>query len=105
MGSEWNETTWGRLATLEYGKSLRDYSNGLGGYRVFGTNGAIGWHDTPLCNNPGIIIGRKGAYRGVHYSPEPFFVIDTGVLSQAEGRDGYEVGLLPTADAGHQRNG
>jgi len=24
-----------------------------------------------------VIIGRKGAYRGVHYSPAPFFVIDT----------------------------
>jgi type I restriction enzyme S subunit len=24
-----------------------------------------------------VIIGRKGAYRGIHYSPEPFFVIDT----------------------------
>jgi type I restriction enzyme S subunit len=24
-----------------------------------------------------VIIGRKGAYRGVHFSPEPFFVIDT----------------------------
>lgn len=24
-----------------------------------------------------MIVGRKGAYRGVHYWPEPFFVIDT----------------------------
>jgi len=24
-----------------------------------------------------VILGRKGAYRGVHFSPEPFFVIDT----------------------------
>jgi type I restriction enzyme S subunit len=24
-----------------------------------------------------VILGRKGAYRGVQYSPEPFFVIDT----------------------------
>jgi len=24
-----------------------------------------------------VIIGRKGAYRGVHYSPVPFFAIDT----------------------------
>jgi type I restriction enzyme S subunit len=24
-----------------------------------------------------VILGRKGAYRGVEYSPEPFFVIDT----------------------------
>ena len=25
----------------------------------------------------GVILGRKGAYRGVQYSPDPFFVIDT----------------------------
>ena len=24
-----------------------------------------------------MIVGRKGAYRGVHYSPDPFFAIDT----------------------------
>ena len=26
---------------------------------------------------PGIVVGRKGAYRGIHFSPDPFFVIDT----------------------------
>ena len=31
----------------------------------------------PLCHQASVIIGRKGAYRGVHYSPNPFFVIDT----------------------------
>ncbi len=77
MAGEWTNTTWGKLATLEYGKSLVDYGKSNGKYRVFGTNGPIGWHDTPLCNKPGVIIGRKGAYRGVHYSPAPFFVIDT----------------------------
>jgi hypothetical protein len=30
-----------------------------------------------LCANPSVIIGRKGAYRGIHFSREPFFVIDT----------------------------
>jgi len=44
---------------------------------VFGTNGPIGWTSEPLCPHAGIVIGRKGAYRGVHFSPEPFFVIDT----------------------------
>src|SRR6202035_4247893 len=43
----------------------------------YGTNGQIGWHTEPLCDHPGIVIGRKGAYRGVHYSSQPFFVIDT----------------------------
>ena len=77
MGSEWINTEWGELATLEYGKGLRNYQDSFGSYRVYGTNGPIGWHDVPLCNHPGVIIGRKGAYRGVHFSPEPFFVIDT----------------------------
>ncbi|MDI1313365.1 restriction endonuclease subunit S [Prosthecobacter sp.] len=73
----WTRKRWGDIATLEYGKSLRDYRESCGKYRVFGTNGPIGFHDEPLCNSAGIVIGRKGAYRGVHYSPEPFFVIDT----------------------------
>ncbi len=73
----WTSCRWGEIASLEYGKSLRDYSGAKGPFRVFGTNGPIGWHTEPLCNGPGIIIGRKGAYRGVNYSPEPFFVIDT----------------------------
>ena len=77
MISEWHECHWGDLATLEYGKSLRDYQDKKGPYPVYGTNGPIGKHSEPLCNHPGVIIGRKGAYRGVHYSKIPFFVIDT----------------------------
>lgn len=73
----WSLTNWGDLVTLEYGKSLSDYSSNAGAFPVYGTNGRIGSHDAPLCHHGGIIIGRKGAYRGVHYSTKPFFVIDT----------------------------
>ena len=73
----WANTTWGELATLEYGKSLKDYQNSSGKIPVYGTNGLIGYTDKPLYTHPSVIIGRKGAYRGVHYSDEPFFVIDT----------------------------
>ena len=73
----WDSRRWGDIASIEYGKSLRDYDGATTGYRVFGTNGPIGWTDTPLCKHPGVVIGRKGAYRGVHYSSAPFFVIDT----------------------------
>ncbi|MFA8018374.1 restriction endonuclease subunit S [Bremerella cremea] len=75
--NSWNIKKWGEIATLEYGKSLKGYRDSVGSVRVWGTNGSIGWCDTPLCDSAGIIIGRKGAYRGVHYSPDPFFVIDT----------------------------
>ena len=74
---EWQTALWGELATLEYGKSLRGYDSSKGPYRVYGTNGPIGWHSETLCSHPSVIIGRKGAYRGVHYSASPFFVIDT----------------------------
>jgi len=77
MSFEWNHTTWGDVSTLEYGKALRNYKNATGKFPVYGTNGLIGYHDKALCETPGVIIGRKGAYRGVHYSSRPFFVIDT----------------------------
>ncbi len=75
--TEWRRSTWGEEISLEYGKALRDYSEVSGTVRVFGTNGPIGWTDTPIVESPGVILGRKGAYRGVHFSDDPFFVIDT----------------------------
>ena len=73
----WRSSTWGDEISLEYGKALRGYSTERGKYRVYGSNGAIGWHDEALTTGPGVILGRKGAYRGVEYCPNPFHVIDT----------------------------
>ncbi|MCG3185860.1 MAG: hypothetical protein IOMNBAOH_00383 [Rhodocyclaceae bacterium] len=77
MAGEWRASTWGDEISLEYGKALRGHDQTEGRYRVFGSNGAIGWTSEPLAAGPGVILGRKGAYRGVEYSREPFFVIDT----------------------------
>lgn len=77
MASDWRLSTWGEEISLEYGKALRGYQEGESGYRVFGSNGPIGWTDKFLAKGPGVILGRKGAYRGVHFSKDPFFVIDT----------------------------
>ena len=77
MAGEWRASTWGEEISLEYGKALRDYDKASGKYRVFGSNGPIGWTDKPLASGPGVILGRKGAYRGIEFSRTPFFVIDT----------------------------
>jgi type I restriction enzyme, S subunit len=77
MAGEWRASTWGEEISLEYGKALRDYDKASGKYRVFGSNGPIGWTDKPLASGPGVILGRKGAYRGIEFSRAPFFVIDT----------------------------
>lgn len=75
--NSYRTSTWGDEISLEYGKSLKGYQNFNGKYQVFGSNGPIGWTDKPLCKGPGIILGRKGAYRGVKYSDKDFYVIDT----------------------------
>lgn len=73
----WRETIWGELVTLEYGKGIRGYDSEKGQFRVYGTNGPIGWWAEALTNGPTVVVGRKGAYRGVHYSRASCFVIDT----------------------------
>lgn len=76
---EWKTYNWGDIITLEYGKPVPDKESVDGDIPVYGTNGQIGTsHMKPLCPFPSVIIGRKGAYRGVHYSDKPFSVIDTG---------------------------
>jgi len=78
LPGDWRQSTWGDEITLEYGKGIRSYSSiPVAPYRVFGSNGPIGWTSEFLATGPGVILGRKGAYRGVRYSEEPFFVIDT----------------------------
>ncbi|MFU2207194.1 restriction endonuclease subunit S [Solidesulfovibrio sp. C21] len=74
---DWRRSTWGKEISLEYGKGLRGYSSSEGSVRVYGANGPVGWTTTPLAPGPGIILGRKGAYRGVNFSKAPFSVIDT----------------------------
>ena len=77
MASEWRTSTWGDEISLEYGKGIRGYKDAPGPYRVYGSNGPVGWTTDALAPGPGVILGRKGAHRGVEYSDEPFFVIDT----------------------------
>lgn len=69
---------WGDIAQLVYGKALRGYDqNNQRPVRVYGTNGPIGYADVSQSNGPRVIVGRKGAYRGVHLAMGEFWVIDT----------------------------
>lgn len=74
---EWINTTWGSIVELKYGKALSNYGSSDDKTPVYGTNGPIGFTNSALCQHAGIIVGRKGAYRGIHFSDKPFYVIDT----------------------------
>lgn len=74
---------WGDYISFEYGKPVKDKEAIDGEVPVYGTNGQIGTsHLPPLCQIPSFIVGRKGAYRGVHYSEVPFSVIDTAFYAR-----------------------
>lgn len=74
---------WRNLISLEYGKPVQDKESTDGPVPVFGTNGKIGTsHLPPHCPHASFILGRKGAYRGVHYSDVPFSVIDTAFYAK-----------------------
>ena len=78
MGSGWKTITLGEFAPFTYGKGLPvGKRNSSGAIPVFGSNGIVGYHDSPLTDGPTIIIGRKGTSGAVHYSPIPCWPIDT----------------------------
>jgi len=78
MVGEWRQTTIGDFSPFSYGKGLPAHGrNANGNVPVFGSNGFVGFHDSPLTEGPTVIIGRKGTVGAVHYSPVPCWPIDT----------------------------
>ena len=77
MSRKWRQSTWGDEIELSYGKAIRNRQKDSGSFRVYGSNGPIGWSEAADVPGPGVVLGRKGAYRGVCFSHEPFSVIDT----------------------------
>lgn len=70
-------TTWGSVARFSYGRSLPPDAQKDGTSQIFGTNGPTGWTGVDMGTGPTVVIGRKGAYRGVHLAKNAFWVIDT----------------------------
>lgn len=73
----WKDVKLGDICTLNYGKALTAKSRIQGKIPVYSSAGITGWHNHPLVDGEGIIIGRKGSVGTVYYSESPFFCIDT----------------------------
>lgn len=73
----WQVTTLGGTATLNYGKGLPGTERSGGCVPVYGSSGVSGHHNQSLVKEEGYIIGRKGTVGTVYYSPDPFYPIDT----------------------------
>jgi type I restriction enzyme S subunit len=73
----WEVKRLGEILELNYGKALKQEDRRGGNVPVYGSSGVIGYHDEPLVNGPGIVIGRKGNVGSVFWSEESFYTIDT----------------------------
>lgn len=76
-GARWPEVLLSEVCELKYGRSLPSQARAGGHVPVFGSNGIVGGHDEAITSGETIIIGRKGSFGEVNYSPLPCWPIDT----------------------------
>ena len=73
----WEVRRLKRICRFAYGDSLSSEQRNGGDIPVYGSNGQIDNHSVPNTTGECVIIGRKGSFGKVHYSPKPAFAIDT----------------------------
>ena len=73
----WEFKSIGEVATLNYGKALKEENRLEGATPVYGSSGVVGSHSEALVSGPGIVVGRKGNVGSVFWSDTPFWPIDT----------------------------
>jgi len=73
----WKRVKLGEVVEFNYGKSLPERKRISGDIPVYSSAGITGWHNQPLIDSNGIIIGRKGTIGKVYKSNVPFYPIDT----------------------------
>jgi type I restriction enzyme S subunit len=83
----WERLTLREVATLHYGKALKEEVRIPGEVPVYGSSGIVGSHNKALVSGPGIILGRKGNVGSVRWSNYDFFPIDTVYFITSEQSD------------------
>ena len=79
---DWNVIKLGDVLKIRHGKSQREVVDLNGIYPILATGGEIGRTNTPLCNQPSVLIGRKGTIDIPKYMDTPFWTVDTLFYSE-----------------------
>lgn len=75
---KWPKVKLMQILSLEYGSALKEADRtNSGNFPVLGSNGVVGYHDKPLVDGPGVVVGRKGSAGKVTWVKEAFWPIDT----------------------------
>jgi type I restriction enzyme S subunit len=80
----WDKTTLGRIATLNYGRPLREADRAMGKVPVVGSAGGFAFHDcgNALTRGGTIVVGRKGTAGSVTWIDGPAWVTDTAYWAE-----------------------
>lgn len=73
----WPLVRLGDVCEFKYGKSLPASQRDGGDSPVYGSNGIVGYHSNSISVGPTIVIGRKGSFGEVSFSPVSCWPIDT----------------------------
>ena len=80
----WLVAPVGLLLEFRYGKGMKASDRlGAGPVPVFGSNGVVGYSETPLTDAPCIIIGRKGSAGALNLCNGPSWTTDVAYFVEA----------------------
>jgi len=85
-GEEWSDIRLKELLKIEYGKSPKEVRDETGNYPVYGTGGIVEQANAYICDQPAVIIGRKGTIDQPYLALDPFWAIDTTFYCTSTGR-------------------
>ena len=68
-------TRLGDVCAIRYGKDHKKLSDGS--IPAYGSGGIIRYVDTAICEQPSVLIPRKGTLGNLFYTDEPFWTVDT----------------------------
>jgi len=66
-------------ATLQRGKDLPKQNQIPGKYPIVGSSGVIGYHNTFVCDGPGVVTGRSGSIGNLAYVEDNYWPHNTGL--------------------------
>ncbi len=82
--SGWLVAPVGALLEFQYGKGMKAGERlAEGPVPVFGSNGVVGYCETPLTETPSIIIGRKGSAGALNLCASPSWTTDVAYFVEA----------------------
>ena len=80
----WCRVRLGSILEFQYGKGLKASERlDEGPVPVFGSNGIVGFTDTPLTIHPSIIVGRKGSAGALNLCDGPSWTTDVAYFVEA----------------------